>query len=210
VVLGVAYGGVSLWRAAGQLNQASTSLVGRIDTQPREALPARVEPASQLDAPDGGASGLDASDLDAAEPAVFDAPAVADAFSQDAVFDTARDEGEFEEPAADFEEPGFASTSDESFLDPSLEYAEPFGDEPLDDEQFADDLGLGLEGRYEEDRTVEETFGEEEPADDEAYADEADPSLVLQALINDPDPAVRDEAARILQEIETERRQSLR
>jgi hypothetical protein len=207
---------VSLWRTAGQLNRAATGLVDRVDTQPRDALPAPapapVAPARRFDAPD-----LDVPDLDAAEPAVFDAPAVADAFAQDSAedsaFDTASDESEFDEPSTEIEEPGFASTSDESFLDPSLEYPEPFGDEPfgdepLDYEPLADDGGI--EGRYEEDGSVEETFAEEEPADDDAYAEEADPSLVLQALINDPDPAVRDEAARILQEIETERRQSLR
>ena len=103
----------------GQLSQASTGLVGRVDTRSREALPEAesVESAGSFAAPE----------LDPAEPAGFDEDDVANGLVPDPAFEPAESASGFEEPYVEYEEPGFATTADEGFTDPSLEQPDPDG-----------------------------------------------------------------------------------
>jgi hypothetical protein len=102
--------------------------------------------------------------------------------------------------SADFDDGGFADSSaaeswtEEEYAETELEpsYAElPDGNaEPAFDEVYSEP-------------ELEDVYAEAEPPVEE-FIDDSDATAALQALLADPDPEVRDEAARLLQALQAD------
>ncbi len=101
-----------------------------------------------------------------------------------------------------FEDAGFAETlateaeTSERYAESSLDEAYP---EPPVDEAYAES---GFDEAYVEPE-LDADYAEGEPEVEEIF-DDSDPTVALQALLSDPDPEVREEAAALLEAYESQ------